>query len=49
MNQKKLNRAQREARIKQLTQQMREAAKMLEFEIAADLRDQIRELEKQED
>lgn len=49
MNQKKLNRAEREARIKVLTQQMREAAKMLEFEIAADLRDQIRELEKQED
>jgi excinuclease ABC subunit B len=49
MNQKKLNRAEREARIKALTQQMREAAKMLEFEIAADLRDQIRELEKQED
>lgn len=49
MNQKKLSRAQREAHIKVLTQQMREAAKMLEFEIAADLRDQIRELEKQED
>lgn len=49
MNQKKLNRAQREAYIKKLTQQMREAAKMLEFEIAADLRDRIRELENQED
>ncbi|MCI6830574.1 MAG: excinuclease ABC subunit UvrB [Clostridiales bacterium] len=49
MNQKKLNRAQREAAIKKLTQQMREAAKMLEFEIAAELRDRIRELENQED
>ena len=49
MNQKKLNRAQREAAIKKLTLQMREAAKMLEFEIAAELRDRIRELENQED
>ena len=49
MNQKKLNRAQREAAIKKLTLQMREAAKMLEFEIAAELRDRIRELENHED
>ncbi len=49
MNQKKLSRAEREGRIKILTRQMREAAKMLEFELAADLRDQIRELEKQND
>ncbi len=47
MSKKKLNRAEREGRIKILTRQMKEAAKMLEFELAADLRDQIRILEEQ--
>ena len=41
----KLTRAQKAEKIAVLTRQMKEAAKMLEFEIAADLRDQIRQLE----
>ncbi|MGN1031417.1 MAG: excinuclease ABC subunit UvrB [Butyricicoccaceae bacterium] len=41
----KLTRAQKAEKIAALTKQMKEAAKMLEFEIAADLRDQIRTLE----
>ncbi|MGM9648884.1 MAG: excinuclease ABC subunit UvrB [Butyricicoccaceae bacterium] len=41
----KLTRAQKAEKIAALTRQMKEAAKMLEFEIAADLRDQIRQLE----
>ena len=49
MSKKKLSRAEREGRIKALTRQMKEAAKMLEFELAADLRDQIRTLEEQND
>lgn len=49
MNKKKLSRAEREGKIKVLTRQMKEAAKMLEFELAADLRDQIRMLEEQND
>lgn len=49
MSKKKLSHAEREGRIKALTRQMKEAAKMLEFELAADLRDQIRTLEEQND
>ena len=40
----RLNKAQKETRIKELTKQMREAAKMLEFEYAAKLRDEIAKL-----
>lgn len=42
---KKLTRAERTAEIARLTRQMKEAAKLLEFELAAELRDQIRALE----
>ena len=41
---KSLTKAQRAEKIAQLEKQMREAAKMLEFELAAALRDQIIEL-----
>ena len=43
---KKMNRQEREALIAELTTQMKEAAKLLEFEHAAFLRDQIKELQK---
>lgn len=39
------NRGEREKEITRLTRQMREAARMLEFEIAAQLRDQIKQLQ----
>ncbi|MBR6106818.1 MAG: excinuclease ABC subunit UvrB [Oscillospiraceae bacterium] len=42
---KKMNRQERDALIKELTEQMKEAAKLLEFEHAAYLRDKIRELQ----
>ena len=41
---RKLDRASREAEIQRLERQMKEASRMLEFEFAAVLRDQIREL-----
>ena len=41
---KNLSRAQREAEIKRLTAEMKQAAKILEFEYAAKLRDKINEL-----
>ena len=43
---KKMNKQEREALIAELTAQMKEAAKLLEFEHAAFLRDKIRELQK---
>ena len=43
---KKMNRQERDALIKELTEQMKEAAKLLEFEHAAYLRDKIKELQK---
>ena len=42
---KKLTKAQKAELIAKLTQEMKEAAKMLEFEHAAYLRDKIKELE----
>ncbi|MBR3269559.1 MAG: excinuclease ABC subunit UvrB [Oscillospiraceae bacterium] len=42
---KKLNRQERDALIKELTAQMKEAARLLEFEHAAYLRDKIKELQ----
>ncbi len=42
---KKLNKTQVQAEITRLTRQMKEAAKLLEFELAAELRDQIKALE----
>lgn len=45
---RKLSKAQRLQQIAVLRKQMKEAAKMLEFELAADLRDQIRALEEQQ-
>lgn len=47
LSKKKLDKIQRLQRIAILRKQMKEAATMLEFELAADLRDQIRELEAQ--
>lgn len=47
LSKKKLDKTQRLQRIAILREQMKEAATMLEFELAADLRDQIRELEAQ--
>ena len=41
---KNLNRAQRDAEIKRLTNEMKQAAKLLEFEYAAKFRDKINEL-----
>ncbi len=41
---RKLNKAEREAEIKKLEKEMKEASKMLEFEYAAVLRDRIIEL-----
>ena len=43
---KKLSKAEREAEIKRLTFEMKQAAKMLEFELAAILRDKIENLRK---
>ena len=45
---KKLSKKEREELIKDLTLQMKEAAKLLEFEHAAFLRDKINELKEQE-
>ena len=42
---KRLTKTERTAEIARLTRQMKEAAKLLEFELAAELRDQIRALE----
>ena len=42
---KKLTKTQKEAEIACLTRQMKEAAKLLEFELAAEIRDQIKQLE----
>lgn len=47
LSKKKLDKTQRLQRIAILRKQMKDAATMLEFELAADLRDQIRELEAQ--
>ena len=47
LSKKKLDKTQRLQRIAILRKHMKEAATMLEFELAADLRDQIRELEAQ--
>lgn len=44
---KRLSRAEREALIKSMTKEMKEAAQMLEFEYAAELRDKIEELRKE--
>ena len=43
---KKMSRQEREALIEELTAQMKEAARLLEFEHAAYLRDKIKELQK---
>lgn len=43
---KYMTKGEKAAQIAQLTKQMKEAAKLLEFEIAAELRDRIQELEK---
>ena len=47
ISKRKLTKTQRLQQIAVLRRQMKEAAKMLEFELAADLRDQIRALEEQ--
>ncbi|MBR5265129.1 MAG: excinuclease ABC subunit UvrB [Clostridia bacterium] len=43
---KKLDKKQKEDMIAKLTKEMKEAAKMLEFELAAQIRDKIKELQK---
>ena len=43
---KKMSRMEREIEIKRLTAEMKQAAKMLEFELAAVLRDKIEKLRK---
>ena len=43
---KRLNKAERDALIKKMTEEMKQAAKLLEFEYAAELRDKIEELKK---
>ena len=43
---RKLSRKERQALIERLTKEMKQAAKILEFEIAAELRDKIEELKK---
>lgn len=48
LGKKKLDKTQRLQQIAILRKKMKEAATMLEFELAADLRDQIRELEAQD-
>ena len=40
----RMSKLEREAEIKRLTQEMKQAAKMLEFELAAILRDKINKL-----
>ena len=45
---KQMTRAQRQALIEKLRRSMKNAAKLLEFEYAAQLRDQIAELEQEE-
>ena len=47
ISKRKMTKTQRLQQIAVLRKQMKEAAKMLEFELAADLRDQIRALEEQ--
>ena len=47
VSKRKLNKTQRLQQIAILRREMKEAAKMLEFELAADLRDQIRALEQE--
>ena len=47
ISKKKLSRAEREATIARLEKEMKQASKMLEFEVAAMLRDQIIELRKE--
>ena len=44
---KKLSKNETALEIARLTRQMKEAAKLLEFELAAELRDKIKELESQ--
>ncbi|MBQ6868219.1 MAG: UvrB/UvrC motif-containing protein, partial [Clostridia bacterium] len=43
---KKMDKKQKEDMIAKLTREMKEAAKMLEFELAAQIRDKIKELQK---
>ena len=43
---KRLTKAERDALIKKMTEEMKQAAKLLEFEYAAELRDKIEELKK---
>ena len=43
---KRLSKAEKDNLIKRMTDEMKQAAKMLEFEYAAELRDKIEELKK---
>ena len=49
LRQRRMSKAEREQTIARLTREMKEAARLLEFEHAAFLRDQIQRLERGED
>ena len=49
LRQRRMSKAEREQTIARLTKEMKEAARVLEFEHAAFLRDQIQRLERGED
>lgn len=49
MRQHRMSRAERQQTIERLTKEMKEAARLLQFELAAQLRDEIARLERGED
>ena len=49
MRQRRMSRAERQQTIERLTKEMKEAARLLQFELAAQLRDEIARLERGED
>ena len=49
MRQARMSRAERQQTIERLTKEMKEAARLLQFELAAQLRDEIQRLERGED
>ena len=49
MRQHRMSRAERQQTIERLTKEMKEAARLLQFELAAQLRDEIQRLERGED
>ena len=49
MRQHRMSRVERQQTIERLTKEMKEAARLLQFELAAQLRDEIQRLERGED